>query len=163
MDMECSRRKKIHGCGSLQLVAKALTRDSLALHTPHPSPLTIILSTLPNFLIPKIKDKVIIWHWQQHVHGTSFINVPTCMSAVAVWFENIFFFGIITFFSLEVYEREFTQNLKGKNFLFLAFDIHLIKIYFNYKCKVFIQRQVSKLTLHFRIKIHYFKYLIKKY
>lgn len=59
--------------------------------TPHSSPL-IILSTLTNSLIPKTKDKFIIWHLQQHVHGTSFINVPTCMSALAVWFENLFIF-----------------------------------------------------------------------
>ena len=58
--------------------------------TPHSSPL-IILSTLTNSLIPKTKDKFIIWHLQQHVHGTSFINVPTCMSAVAVWFEKFLF------------------------------------------------------------------------
>ena len=88
-----------------------------------------------------------------------------------VWDFFFFFFflgwgvGLITFFYLEVYIRHFTQSLKGKKktFFSLAFDIHLIKIHFNKKWKVFIQRQVSKLALHFRIKIHYFKYLIKEY
>ena len=148
--MECSRRKKTHGCGSLQLVAKALTCRGLdqvnptdTRVTPHCSPLMIILfrvghshwvmdiqpflSTLPNFLIPKVKDKFTIWHWQQDVHGTSFINVPTCMSALAVWFENFSFLGgMITFFYLEVYKLHFTQSLKGKKNIF--FPWHLTSI-----------------------------------